>query len=57
MGVKRRGNMIVKDLIKRLKKMPQTKEVYFLITITRDYIVWMREFGIYQTKKINLKLM
>ena len=29
MGVKRRGNMIVKDLIKRLKKMPQTKEVYF----------------------------
>ena len=30
--------MIVKDLIKRLKKMPQTKEVYFLAMIMKDYI-------------------
>jgi len=55
---KGKNNMTVKDLIKYLKKMPQTKEVYFFNhNNERLYKIWMREFGIFQMKKINLKLM
>ncbi len=49
--------MIVKDLIKHLKKMPQTKEVYFFNHNNERLYSLDEEFGTYQTIKINLQLM